>query len=233
MVAVLVPRLAMYCGPRLSALRASIATNLNIMAGVPPPLERGESGRYSLKTVAVVNLMLDVIVRLTMASLVFSLAVLLPTYAALNTKYHTYTYMYAYVVSCAYLSGAVPAVVELVLLGITLVLVVIAFRVLRGSLGPLESVPLSQVIVEKVLVVDARLNACASFLITLLFSAINISTVVFANILFLRVSLKSDSTRLAVAQLALSVFKLVWNNHASLKLLRFIFHQVYRVFRMD
>jgi Leucine-rich repeat (LRR) protein len=216
---------------RLRELRAYIAVRLDVVAGVPPP--NCPSTGYSLANIAVANRPLNVILYLTTASLLFSLCVLLPTYTALSTQYRTYTYTYAYVVSCAFLSGTVPAVTELVLLVVTIVSMVVGFRLLRNSLGSKQTVQLDQVIVEKVMAVDTTANATAGALIAALFAISNVALVVLANLVFVYASLKSNDLVQAFAQLYLAVFKLVWNNVLSHRLLRFTYHYVYRAFNID
>ena len=132
---------------------------------------------------------------------VFCLVVLLPYYATIRLYYGTHTHAYAYIVSAIYTSGVTPFAITSVFLLLLLVGVLLYFNgeAHRSNEKNVEpAYPWRKLAVVWTVFVSAN------------------TVIVFgSNILFVYIVLYQSSEAQTVAQIVLSVFKLVWSMEVS------------------
>jgi Leucine-rich repeat (LRR) protein len=143
------------------------------------------------------------------------LVVLMPWYVSVSFYYGTYTHMYAWVVSAAFLSGSTPAFVEMVLY-MALMLFVSAsslYFVLQLDATQLRPPSVARSVAarpsvqtEAVLVsLPVRVAIYAAFLI------INLTVVIGMNVAFVVMVLTQGNFVQFLAQVLVGAFKLMWN----------------------
>ena len=147
------------------------------------------------------------------------LLTLLPLYAATSHYYGTLTHQYAWTVSAAYKSGAVPMALEFLFHMLLMVLLLSGFSTAISWLRRTH-------IVNGVLLDGTKDDATfaigasaavrssvrsARFAVYTAFFALNVMTVVGVNIAYVYVALYRSNSLLVVAQILLSAFKLIWN----------------------
>ena len=136
----------------------------------------------------------------------FCMMVLLPYYIIANHYNSTHTHTYAYVVSALYTTGVVPFVVTTLPLLLQLVgVVVYFFRNWKVATDSTASV------------IDTWRQVSVIWFV---FAATNTTVVLGCNILFVYIVLYQNSDAQTVAQVALSVFKLVWSMEVSPYMMR-------------
>jgi Leucine-rich repeat (LRR) protein len=172
----------------------------------------------------VFNNVIEVICKITVFCAAFILVVLLPVYSFLSPRYGGMTHQYAYAVSGAFLSGVVPMATEMPLLVVLLILTMAIFARLiaprlrheakrrrRGSyVAPHVD---SSVFLTKALI----------FVLFLVFDLI---IVVGFNVAYVYIAIYESSVYHVLAQIGLSLFKVVWNNVFTSIVLRFIVRSV-------
>ena len=171
--------------------------------------------------VHVINVML-LILKLSFVCVCFGLLVLVPVYAALSVSYGTYAYQYAYTVSAAFLSGALPLCVLFV---VWVVLLTGLLCVAELLLNQLRQLGLSHIVVTasvhgKVLSRPMGSRAATRHPLERLavysaFVLVNFTAVVGVNIAYVYVALYERASVLVVMQVILSFFKLFWNKFCS------------------
>ncbi len=136
----------------------------------------------------------------------FCLSILLPYYAVVRLYYGTHTHAYAYIVSAIYTSGVIPFAVTAVLLLLMLVSTMVYF--ISNTHGNEKVDPRE--------VYPWRKLAFVWFV----FVSANTIIVLGSNILFVYIVLYQSSEAQTIAQVALSVFKLVWSMEVSPYMMR-------------
>jgi len=155
-------------------------------------------------------------------SAIFCLIVLLPYYVLISAYQGTHTHQYAYAVSAIYTSGVIPFVLTTVLLGILLcVTSMLNTMQLQHnnyiSSSSSSSSSSSNSIAETTTKVSNWQQLCVIWAV---FAIANICVVLGVNIAFVYIVLYQSSEAQTIAQVALSVFKLVWSMEVSPYMMR-------------
>jgi Leucine-rich repeat (LRR) protein len=172
-----------------------------------------ESLTHNLHNLHNVLNMSDILCRIGLWCTALIVVVLVPWYAAASDQYSTFTHEYAWAVSAAFLSGLTPVVVEMVLYSAVIcALVVIAARlILLASADQWNrhrsSTRLSRSTVEASAHERSPWQRAAVYTA---FLVVNICVVVGVNAGFVAATLTQSNVVLVFAQVALSVFKLLW-----------------------
>jgi hypothetical protein len=156
----------------------------------------------------------DALCRIGILCTALILLVLLPWYVSASFYYSTYTHMYAWVVSAAFLSGRTPAFAELAFYMLLMLFVSASSRYYVEHLDP-TSRPLS--------IARSRLAARPSVQTTVLaalrvrvavyvaFLIVNLTVVIGMNVAFVVMVLTQGNFVQFLAQVLVGAFKLVWN----------------------
>ena len=168
---------------------------------------------------------------------VFILLITLPMYSGISHYYGTHTYEYAWTVSAAFMSGY-PALSALLLGFAVLVIFLLiqfrySFRALRSFLHELPSgfsFSVMEDFEEETAIEKSEESKYSStyekFGIYLAFFLINVVVVIGVNIAYVYVAIYQSRSVFTFAQIALSIFKLMWNNLGSVYLIRWTHHQL-------
>jgi Leucine-rich repeat (LRR) protein len=150
---------------------------------------------------------------LSVVGTVLIVTVLLPWYSAAGRYFGTYTHKYAWSVSAAFLSGLTPALVQLLLY--LLLLGVLAGGLTYGIARCGKADDSTAALIED----D---YASLSWRLFVYGSVLSINSVLVGgvNLVFVLVALYGTAAQLVIAQVLLSVFKLVWNSVAVSALIR-------------
>lgn len=175
----------------------------------------------------VLNGVVTVLCQLSVCCAGFILLVLLPVYSGLSTRYGALTHQYTWGVSGAFLTGTLPVAVEMPLL---LLLLLITVSVFARLVTPRLKLKLQERRVyfasddtKKSLGLDVWAKKA---LISALYIAINLVVVVGFNVAYVYISIYEDSVYHILAQIALSLFKIMWNNVCTSIVLRSIVHYI-------
>lgn len=206
-------------------------------------------------SVAFVGQICNLVVYLTMYCTVYILFVLLPVWCILSAFYGSYTYQYAYNVSMAFVSGVVPFCLAFVLLFAMLGCLFYCVVLLSDTHGAAQvrtswntsaeaencssslrsrvNSSKSRVISISRLIMhtqqnDEKLPAVKTFKFCFLFGIINVIVVVGCNVLFVLAVLYGPSKYIYMAQLAMSAFKLLWNDVGFKAVLNFVAQLVFK-----
>uniref|UniRef100_A0A7S3HLI2 Uncharacterized protein n=1 Tax=Spumella elongata TaxID=89044 RepID=A0A7S3HLI2_9STRA len=176
--------------------------------------------------------MSDILCKMSVYCTAVILIVLVPWYTAASYYYGTYYQQYAWTVSAAFLSGSTVTAVQIFFyLALILAFVAALIYLLVEYKTTAEKVPESEVLTRQIsdAPVLPTLSKGARLLVYLAFMSVNVIVVVSANVAFVYVALYESNAALLVAQLFLSLFKLMWNNFCAPFLLRFIANHVSRL----
>jgi Leucine-rich repeat (LRR) protein len=155
---------------------------------------------------------------------IFVLVVLMPVYVGVSHYYGTHEYEYAWTVSAAFLSGAVALSLLLVFYIILLLGYFIMFSLrLQKYLRELNSYFIYEVMND-----DASISGTGFMRVSwkkkawvyTVFLAANFSFVFGINILYVYVVLYASASVQILAQMMLSLFKVLWNNFCVVYLVR-------------
>jgi Leucine-rich repeat (LRR) protein len=180
-----------------------------------------------LKNFTFVVQVVDLIGRVAAWCTLLIVVVLVPVYAACSHYYGTITYQYAWTVSAAFLSGALPFALEFFFYNALIVFVL--YLVQRYKTVYLHITEEDEEVRES----QFRRSRAASsagatnrqiYTAYVTFFAINFALVLGVNTLFVYVALYESSTALAFAQLFLSFFKGFWNSVGAMYLMRWSFN---------
>lgn len=166
---------------------------------------------------------------LAAACTVYIIVILLPVYGALSVYYGTHQFEYAWSVSGTFLSGAVPFGIILVTYTALMLYTVAWFqRTISHMYSCALAFPANSRLAllgnnenEAVLLLQGQLR---QWMVYGAFIMVNVSIVAGVNIAYVYAALYEDSSTFAVVQVAMSVFKLVWNGFFALKLTRMTDH---------
>jgi Leucine-rich repeat (LRR) protein len=152
--------------------------------------------------------------------------VLVPWYAVASHYFGTYTHQYAWVISAGFKSGVTPAVVGTVLyIAFVLAIAVscLYFVVRRDSRLQRTSGHLHvRTSANSTFTVDPHMvSAPRRVGIYVAFFVVNLIFVVGVNVAFVSVALTQSNAVLFLAQILLSMFKLIWNTVCAPNLIRF------------
>jgi Leucine-rich repeat (LRR) protein len=158
-----------------------------------------------------------VIERASVLCLAFILLVLLPLYAGEAYYYGTHTRQYAYALSATFLSGVVPFALQLVSFAVLLLLLVAGAISVRPTL---ESDPSAVAEMKDSMPALPWSTRMERLLVRVAYFTINLIVVLGVNVAFVVVALYQSTVLLVLAQVLLSVFKVVWNLICSPYLIR-------------
>jgi Leucine-rich repeat (LRR) protein len=171
-------------------------------------------------SLAAVMFVLESTCTLTSTAVVFILVALLPLYVGLSYRAGTFTYMYAWGTSAAFLSGRLATgLVTVFLLALLFLLLGLAYR--RSVKSDRCKRPLSYRAPLRVPAADT--TAAETFqrvAAYTLFMASSFSVVVGVNIAYVYVALYATNRVLLLSQILLSFFKLFWNSFGVRYLMR-------------
>ena len=153
--------------------------------------------------------LLSIIRRVSLQAAIFVCVFLLPVYLITSYYFSTYTHVYAWAASSAFLSGYEVICVVLPLL-------IILVGGIAYSLS-LNSMPNKSVEKPSEMSQPSKLQLVAIYA---LYALINIIAVVGVNVAYVYIAIYQSSDLLVFAQIMLSFFKLIWNNIVSRVLLR-------------
>jgi Leucine-rich repeat (LRR) protein len=186
-------------------------------------------GKARLTSYKYVRTVYASIAEVALWSTAFIVVVFLPLYAILSHLRATHTYTYAYTVSAAFLSGGVATGLMLTFF---LVLVAALAVVLKAQLRKLtdhlsEHRDIARMVSDSPSVTEREvLSGYKRAAIYATFFFINFTVMIGVNIAYLYVVLYENSTYSTIAQISLSLFKLMWNNFGSQFLIRWTRRQV-------
>jgi Leucine-rich repeat (LRR) protein len=171
------------------------------------------------RTVMYVDAASDILCQLGVWCTVLIVLVLMPWYAAASHYYGTYTHQYAWVVSAAFLSGVTPLAVNFTFYCALMIALVISAGLIvvkkdreeRHRSRSRSSSRLSKQSTASTAAVATALPLWRRTLVYSAFLLLNLVVVVGVNAAFVIIALTQSSGALIVAQVALSVFKLLWN----------------------
>jgi hypothetical protein len=158
----------------------------------------------------------EILCKVAVVSAALTLVSLGPWYAIAHSYFSTYTHTYAWVISAAFLSGLTPTVTGLTLYCTLMTAVILGAAVLvrktddaarqrsrtASSTSIILSVPATA---APTVLAWQRTCAYAVFLV------INMTVVLGVNVGFVAITLSASTSVVTLAQLLLSLFKLVWN----------------------
>lgn len=186
------------------------------------------------KTVALVNQVIRIFCRTALWCTVYMLVLLLPFYCIASAYYGTYSHEYGYTVSAAFIGGRLPMAVECVLfLGLLGVVLRCFLRHLLAFTAAEREVRssaryLSRSVSSSSSADTSPAPGTARPVITLIrnlsiytaFALANVLTVVGVNVAFVYVVIYQSHDLLLIAEVAVAVFKILWNEFGSSYLLR-------------
>jgi Leucine-rich repeat (LRR) protein len=159
----------------------------------------------------------DIICQMSLWCTVLIVVVLMPWYGIASAYFGTYTYMYGWVISGAFLTGLAPALTELFLYaGLMIALVVFTTHAIRRKdsaerLRARTSARISQSSAAPISAASQSLPKWKRMVVYTAFVSVNVFVVVGMNVAFVTVALTQSNGVLFIAQLLLSLFKLFWN----------------------
>jgi Leucine-rich repeat (LRR) protein len=159
----------------------------------------------------------DILCQMSLWCTVLIVVLLMPWYGVASYYFGTYTYMYGWVISGAFLTGLAPALTELFLYaGLMIALVVFTTYAIRRKdsaerLRARTSARISQSSAAPISAASQSLPKWKRMVVYVAFVSANVFVVVGMNVAFVTVALTQDNSVLFIAQLLLSVFKLFWN----------------------
>jgi len=148
----------------------------------------------------------------------FITVVLLPTYCILRAYFSTHTYEYAWTVSATSLAGKVSFGVLMSLWCSLIILQLVTYKYCLSGFDIVFKVK------QPTQVYDSRF--IKRWLIYIGYVVFNLMIVAGVNAAYVLVILKSSSSAKVFAQIALSIFKLVWNDGVSPTTVRWILHYI-------
>jgi Leucine-rich repeat (LRR) protein len=146
-------------------------------------------------------------------SAVILLMCFLPLYGLEKVRYSTHEHLYAWTVSAAYQTGAVPVALQLTALVLFLTWFALQMYALRSGVAGQASAPTADIAAVPTIAVEA--DTLRSWLVLTVYAAVNTLLVVTVNTAFVYVTLRASSSAVSVAQLALALFKICWNDVSS------------------
>jgi Leucine-rich repeat (LRR) protein len=159
----------------------------------------------------------DILCQMSLWCTVLIVVVLMPWYGIASYYFGTYTYMYGWVLSGAFLTGLAPALTELFLYaGLMIALVVFTTYAIRRKdsaerLRARTSARISQSSAAPISAASQSLPKWKRMVVYTAFVSVNVFVVVGMNVAFVTVALTQNNGVLFIAQLLLSLFKLFWN----------------------
>jgi hypothetical protein len=159
----------------------------------------------------------DILCQMSLWCTVLIVVVLMPWYGVASHYCGTYTYMYGWVLSGAFLTGLAPALTELFLYaGLMIALVVFTTYAIRRKdsaerLRARTSARISQSSAAPISAASQSLPKWKRMVVYTAFVSVNVVVVVGMNVAFVTVALTQNNGVLFIAQLLLSLFKLFWN----------------------
>jgi Leucine-rich repeat (LRR) protein len=176
-----------------------------------------------LGNIQYVNDIINAILKVTLVLILVIVVVCLPMYTSLSYYYGTYLHQYSYSISADFLSGEVPFVLQFILYTFLMLLLCACAWYESRRLHP----PVVKNLQRSALSQSARLTPVGRhsvpkiltdrdmlferFLVRFAFFIISVTVVLGVNIAFVYVALYEDSQVLFVAQILLSLFKVLWN----------------------
>ena len=183
-----------------------------------------------LTNIRYINKVFTIIEKATLLSLFFILFILLPVFTICNYYYGTHTKQYSYTVSMNFQSGVVPFYIDLFLLLVLLVLLVIGAIYTRKQLY-YESRAIVRTESYDFETIQSlskqRINEIQRWFVRIAYILINIIVVVGINSAFIIVALYQSTVWLVIAQILLSIFKVLWNLICSPFLIRWTANYLY------
>ena len=181
------------------------------------------SNKEALRYYVHVNDVCDALGGVALWSTVFILCVLLPAYCALSSVYGTHTDQYAWTASAAFLSGYRALAVLLVFYMLFIVLVVILLRRSISTLSHFRidrNMSVDDSVVTTTSKSASRVARWKKILVYAGFFMVNFMVVLGVNVAYVYVVIYERESVVAIAQITLSVFKLLWNSFGSVFLIR-------------
>eukprot|EP01032_Pedospumella_encystans_P007830 gene7830-9338_t len=206
---------------------------LNIVTWYDQENYRSKSKLHYYKYVMLVS---EAVLKFSVYTTVFILVVMLPLYSGLSAYFGTHSYEYAWTVSAAFLSGYGSAIAMMLffflLIGMLMVQFRYTFRTLRQFLHDLpQDLHFSvlddfqeEEVIEKN--EDHYSSTSEKIGIYVAFFLINVVIVMSVNVGYVYVVIYEDSRYIIMSQIALSIFKLGWNNMGSVYLIRWTHHHL-------
>jgi Leucine-rich repeat (LRR) protein len=148
---------------------------------------------------------------------VYSLMVLLPMYAVCSSMYGTYAHQYAWAVSAAYLSGSAAFAWEFVCLALLAICAVAATVAALSSLTPPGKAGDND---TAALTRSIDAEGWKPYMVYAVAIATNVVVVIGVNTGYVIIVLNKSSQAVALAQIALAVFKVAFNGVCSPMLVR-------------
>jgi Leucine-rich repeat (LRR) protein len=165
------------------------------------------------RSLAEVLALIDTVSEIGVCCTALIVVVLVPWYAVASYYFGTYTHQYAWVISAGFLSGMTPLIVEFVLYCALLVaLTVIAYVVVRKM--DVTDLPQSRAAgraVPTTVAAKEKVSQLKQFFVYTAFMTVNLIVVGGVNVGFVAIALSQSNGVVFLAQLLLSLFKLLWS----------------------
>ena len=165
------------------------------------------------------------LLRISLCSTIFIVIILMPIYVALSIYYRSHTYEYAWAVAFMYLAGRVAFGIGMVALMILIILQVFVYIYTLKQNSHLFSFTMYE---EKGqgqmhnIVNNCNKRLATIWTMYILYITINLCIVSGVNLGYVVVILTQSRSIIILAEILLSVFKLVWNNAVSPLMVRWI-----------
>jgi len=159
--------------------------------------------------------------RLVVGCTAVVLVLLVPVYVSVSTLYSIYVYQYVWVVSAAYVSGLVPGLIFFVVFAVFLFLLAgaLAYRQNHDA-GTIDNSAATDMTSAETDQLPTSTTSWGGMLKTfrynlsfVLVAGFNCALMLSANMAFVYVTVTYDLTIITVSQLALSIFKIIWNGY--------------------
>jgi hypothetical protein len=177
----------------------------------------------------------DHIALISLYCTLFIILIMLPVYSALSHYYGTHTFEYAWAVSAAYLNGFVTLRLLLALFTFLLVLLLYWYREMFNTMRRfLYHLPkdfnfsvlddFHEEEEEEMMKKNRYSSFYDKLIVYAAFFLINVVVVAGVNTAYVYAAIYSRSVYLTLAQISLSLFKIIWGNFGAVYLIRWTHH---------
>ena len=203
----------------------------SLLATADESIELNRDGRLKLTTLHYLPRYFafsKIIRRFTGFCTLFIICILMPTYIILNYFYHTHTYEYAWTVAMIYLTGKVALGIFMSILIIFIIIQIMIY--IREFYSENNRIYFTEIDMkrDRQVSVDTsgKSNIGRIWMMYVIYITVNLTIVTGVNILYAIATLYNNDVILIFSQIFLSIFKLMWNNFISPKMVRWIVIQM-------
>ena len=202
-----------------------------LLATADESIELNRDGRLKLATLHYLPRYFafsKIIRRFTGFCTLFIIFILMPTFIILSYFYHTHTYKYAWTVAMIYITGKVAFGFFMSILIIFIIIQIMIY--IREFYSETNRIFFTEIDMkrDRQVSVDAsgKSNIGRIWMMYVIYITVNLTIVTGVNIIYLIATLYNNDVILIFSQIFLSIFKLIWNNFISPKMVRWIVIQM-------